>query len=94
MHPPHTKAQYMARKNCERPLNIHPSTADTHDIADTPLIHIADSFQGPNCTERIHNGPDLVDTHQPFQQDFSPAAIVSYQLKIRLVLLLIVLAPA
>ena len=34
-----------------------------------PLLHIMNTFHAPNCTQTIHNDPNLMDTHQPFQQD-------------------------
>ena len=39
---------------------------------DTPPFNITDSYHGPNCAQIIFNDPDLIDAHQPFQQDCLP----------------------
>ena len=74
------------------PLNGQHSTANEHPqydkIANTLLLHVTDRVRGPNCTQIIHNDPNLVDTRQIFQQVGLPSLV---ELTIRLVLLLIVL---
>ena len=49
-------------------------------IADTPLLHIMDSFHGPMCMQTILNDPDLADTRQTFQQDCQPSLLESNNL--------------
>ena len=84
----HCVAVHHSPSCCNRPLNSrHPcyngqlwlfhhnfSTLElNHWKGETPLLYITDTFHTPNCMQTMHNDPNLVDTHWPFQQDYPPS---------------------